>query len=171
MQNSRSGKFYRNGQVGRIILPHLSQVLFEYDSMCREHGEQNSFRHELASTLLAASRFSGAKWKVEAINRTKNLIENDCGSYLKHMTCVQRQLSYENVRNVARVGMCPAEVLSDAATSSPELLDLTRRFNAQRGDLVISFFGNLIRQVELIEAKADLMEWMPLGRDLSTRVC
>ena len=121
MQNSRSGKIYRNGEVGRIILPHLSRILFKYDSMCLEHGEQNSFRHELASTLLAASRFSEAKYKVEAISRTKNLIENDRGSYLNRMTCVQRQLSYENVRNVARIGVCLAEVMRDVATSSTEL--------------------------------------------------
>jgi hypothetical protein len=37
-------------------------------------------------------------------------------------------------------------------------LGLTGRFNAQRGDLIISFFGNLIRQGELIEAKAELIE-------------
>jgi hypothetical protein len=58
--------------------------------------------------------------------------------------------------------------LRDAPTSSREDLGLTRRSNAQHGDLIISFSENLIRQGELIDAKAELTEWMPLGRDLST---
>ncbi|KAH2142986.1 hypothetical protein KXV68_006358 [Aspergillus fumigatus] len=67
----------RNGEFGRKLLPHLSRTLSEYDAMSLEHGDLASFRHELASTLLAASRFSNARWKVEAIDRTKKLLEGD----------------------------------------------------------------------------------------------
>ncbi|KAH1339728.1 hypothetical protein KXX14_006904 [Aspergillus fumigatus] len=44
----------RNGEFGRKLLPHLSRTLSEYDAMSLEHGDLASFRHELASTLLAA---------------------------------------------------------------------------------------------------------------------
>lgn len=50
--------------------------------MSLEHGDLASFRHELASTLLAASRFSNARWKVEAIDRTKKLLEGDNDRFL-----------------------------------------------------------------------------------------
>lgn len=56
-------------------MSQLSRVLCEYDAMCLEKGEQASFRHELASTLLASSRFSDAQWKSETICRTKQLLK------------------------------------------------------------------------------------------------
>ena len=136
--------------------------------MCLGHGDQTSFRHELASTLLAASRFSDAKWKVEAISRTKKLLENDRDPHLSSW------LAYRD-SSVMRMSGMPREseyalqtFLRDVALSSPEELDISRRFNAQRGELIISFCENLIRQGELNEAKAELMEWMPLGREAST---
>ncbi|KAK9578899.1 hypothetical protein V6Z98_005612 [Aspergillus fumigatus] len=72
----------QNGEFGRKLLPHLSRTLSEYDAMSLEHGDLASFRHELASTLLAASRFSNARWKVEAIDRTKKLLEGDNDRFL-----------------------------------------------------------------------------------------
>ncbi|KAJ5990336.1 hypothetical protein N7499_010863 [Penicillium canescens] len=54
--------------------------------------------------------------------------------------------------------MCP----TDSARYryiQPKAFGSYSRFNTQRGDLTISFSGNLIRQGELIEAKAELTEW------------
>ncbi|KAJ5842212.1 hypothetical protein N7534_012042 [Penicillium rubens] len=142
--------------------------LVQYCAVHRLPPSDTSFRHELASTLLAASRFSDAKWKVEAISRTKKLLENDRDPYLSSW------LAYRD-SSVMRMSGMPREseyalqtFLRDVALSSPEELDISRRFNAQRGELIISFCENLIRQGELNEAKAELMEWMPLGREAST---
>lgn len=159
---------YRNGEIGRLLLPHLSRVLSEYDALCIEQGELVSFLPELASTLLAASRFSDVKWKVETISRTKKLLEsgNDC--------FLDVWLAYRE-SSILRMSGMPQEsdtilqkFLSHAATSSEEDFELTPRFNAQRGDIIISFSENLIYQGKLLEAKAELTKWRPLHTDRST---
>ncbi|KUL81633.1 hypothetical protein ZTR_09651 [Talaromyces verruculosus] len=157
-----------NGEIGRIILPHLSRVLSEYDAMCIDHGDPSSFRHELASTLLAASRFSSAQWKVEAISRTKKLLEDDHDPFLNAL------LAYRESSIMRMSGMTEQsetslqEFLRDATLPDREDSELTPRFNAQRGDLIISFSENLIRKGRLPDAKAELMEWRPLGIPHST---
>lgn len=40
------------------MLPQLAHVLAEYDKMSAEYRGSPPFRHELAATILAASRFS-----------------------------------------------------------------------------------------------------------------
>ncbi|KAH1339727.1 hypothetical protein KXV22_007301 [Aspergillus fumigatus] len=52
--------------------------------------------------------------------------------------------------------------LHDAAAPQERELELSKRYNAQRGELIISFAENLIRQQKLVEAKAELTEWQPL---------
>jgi hypothetical protein len=52
--------------------------------------------------------------------------------------------------------------LHDAATPKEKELELGRRYNAQRGELVISFAENLIREGKHVEAKAELTEGSPL---------
>ncbi|EER25229.1 hypothetical protein CPC735_018330 [Coccidioides posadasii C735 delta SOWgp] len=158
----------RNGPIGRTIFPHLSRVLSEYDSMALEDGEPTSFRHELAACLLAASRFSNAKWKVEAISRTKKLLEGDDDPFLNAW------LAYRESSVMRMSGMTEEServlhsFLRDTATPLAEDSKLTQRFNAQRGDLIISFSKNLIRQSKLAEAKSELTEWKPLSTEIST---
>lgn len=152
----------RNGEVGRTLLPHLSRVLSEYDAMCLEHGDHISFRHELASTLLAASRFSNAKWKVEAIDRTKKLLEGDNDIYL-NAWLAYRESSVMRMSGKAKESETALyRFLRDAAAPGGRESELSRRYNAQRGELIISFSENLIREGKLVEAKAELTEWKPL---------
>ncbi|GAM33879.1 hypothetical protein TCE0_013r01096 [Talaromyces pinophilus] len=157
-----------NGEIGRIILPHLSRVLSEYDAMCIDHGDPSSFRHELASTLLAASRFSSAQWKVEAISRTKKLLEDDHDPFLNALLAY-RESSIMRMSGMAEQSETSLqEFLRDTTLPDREDSELTPRFNAQRGDLIISFSENLIRKGRLLDAKAELMEWRPLGIPHST---
>ncbi|TPX20904.1 hypothetical protein DIZ76_016801 [Coccidioides immitis] len=157
-----------NGPAGRTIFPHLSRVLSEYDSMALEDGEPTFFRHELAACLLAASRFSNAKWKVEAITRTKKLLEGDDDPFLNAW------LAYRESSVMRMSGMSEESdralhsFLRDIAMPLAEDSKLTQRFNAQRGDLIISFSENLIYQGKLAEAKAELIEWKSLGTEIST---
>ncbi|GFF73987.1 hypothetical protein IFM60648_04080 [Aspergillus lentulus] len=151
-----------NGEVGRTLLPHLSRVLSEYDAMCLEHGDPASFRHELASTLLAASRFSNAKWKVEAIDRTKKLLEGDNDRFLNAWLAFRESSVMRMSGKLRESESALYKFLHDAATPKEKELELSRRYNAQRGELVISFAENLIREGKLVEAKAELTEWSPL---------
>ncbi|EAS28259.3 uncharacterized protein CIMG_09463 [Coccidioides immitis RS] len=157
-----------NGPIGRTIFPHLSRVLSEYDSMALEDGEPTSFRHELAACLLAASRFSNAKWKVEAISRAKKLLEGDDDPFLNAW------LAYRESSVMRMSGMTEEServlhtFLRVKATPLAEKSELTQRFNAKRGDLIISLSENLVRQGKLAEAKAELIEWEQLSTEIST---
>ncbi|EAW20720.1 LipA and NB-ARC domain protein [Aspergillus fischeri NRRL 181] len=152
----------QNGEFGRKLLPHLSRALSEYDAMCLEHGDHASFRHELSSTLLAASRFSNAKWKVEAIDRTKKLLEGDNDRFLNAWLAFRESSVMRMSGKLKESESALHRFLHDAAAPKERELELSRRYNAQRGELVISFAENLVRQQKLVEAKAELTEWQPL---------
>jgi tetratricopeptide (TPR) repeat protein len=130
--------------------------------MCLEDGDHVSFRHELASTLLAASRFSNAKWKVEAIDRTKKLLENDDDLYL-NAWLAYRESSVMRMSGKGKESESALyRFLRDSAAPSEGELELSKRYNAQRGELIISYAENLIREGKLDEAKAELSEWSPI---------
>ncbi|KAL5342888.1 hypothetical protein BJX70DRAFT_409220 [Aspergillus crustosus] len=148
-------------EVGRTFLPHLSRVFSELDAMSPEHDSHIPFRHELASTLLAASRFSFARWKVEAIDRTKTLLEGDDDLYLNAHTT--RRMS-EVLRGSGKVKesqdalyQFPHGFMAPAVGSSRS----SRRYNAELGELIISVAENLIRQGKLDDAKGMLTDWEP----------
>lgn len=157
----------RSGKVGRVLLPHLNRVLSEYDALCVDHGsELVSFRHELASTLLVASRFSHAEWKLEAISRTKTLLEDNNDPFL-NAWLAYRESSITRMSGMSQESSHVLEGFLRQRTT-PGLSDLTPRFNAQRGDLIISFAENLIRDGNLTAAKDELVEWKSLGTEYST---
>lgn len=52
--------------------------------------------------------------------------------------------------------------LYDVAAPQERELELSKRYNAQRGELIILFVENLIRQQKLVEVKVELTEWQPL---------
>lgn len=157
-----------NGEMGRMMLPQLSRVLSEHDAICIDQGEQALFRHELASTLLAASRFSDAQWKTECIARTKQLLEQDDEPYLRSWLAYRESAIMRMSGMIQKSETALQEFLHHLTIPSLEDSELTPRFNAQRGELVISFAENLIRRGKLPEAKAELVEWEALGKNYST---
>jgi tetratricopeptide (TPR) repeat protein len=132
--------------------------------MCLGDGDHVSFRHELASTLLAASRFSNANWKVEAIDRTKKLLENDEDLYLNAWLAYRESSVMRMSGKRKESDSALYKFLRDAAAPRDGELELSRRYNAQRGELIISFAENLIREGKLDEAKAELTEWSPIHK-------
>lgn len=164
----KADRIHRNGDIGRMMLPQLIRVLSEYDLMCIDQGEQALFRHELASTLLAATRFSDAQWKTEATSRTKQLLEQDDEPYLRSLLAYRESALMRMSGMVQKSESALQEFLHHLTMPSWEDSELTARFNAQRGELIISFSENLIRQGRLSEAKAELIEWKALGKDYST---
>ncbi|KAJ5950462.1 uncharacterized protein N7479_008875 [Penicillium vulpinum] len=159
----------RSVKFGRILLPHLHRVLSEYDALCVDRGSEfPSFQHELASTLLAASRFSHAEWKLEALSRTRKLLEDNDDPFL-NAWLVYRESSLTRMSGMSKESEHILErFLRQGATYGREDSDLTARFNAQRGDLIISFAENLIREGKLTGAKDELVEWKSLGTEYST---
>ncbi|KAJ5938433.1 hypothetical protein N7466_001567 [Penicillium verhagenii] len=159
----------RNGRTGRVLLPHLNRVLSEYDALCVDLGSELAcFRHELASTLLAASRFSHAQWKLEAVSRTRKLLEDDDDPFLKAWLAY-RESSIMRMSGLSQESEHVLQTfLRQSATSDYEKSHTTASFNAQRGNLIISFAENLIREGNLTGAKEELVEWKSLGTEYST---
>lgn len=136
--------------------------------MCLEYGDHVSFRHELTSTLLAASRFSNAKWKIEAIDRAKKALESDNDLYLNAWLAYRESSVLRMSGKLKESEHALYGFLRDAAAPGKGELELSRRYNAQRGELIISFAENLIREGKLDEAKSELTEWKPLDMAPST---
>jgi len=116
------------------MLPQLSRVLVEYDKISTEYAHSLPFRREIAATLLAASRFSDSLWKLEALARTKELLKHDPDQFLNAW------LAY---RESVLLRMSGRQIESDhclkAFVLSNVLPEDTPRYNAQRGELVVSF--------------------------------
>lgn len=106
------------------------------------------------------------KWKVEAI--TKKLLGDSVDPYLSAWLAYRDSSIMRMSGKLQESESALHRFLQYAAMASPEELERTPRFNAQRGDLVVSFSENLVRRGKLAEAKAELMEWKPLGTECST---
>lgn len=145
------------------MLPQLAHVLGEYDKMSVENQELPIFRPELAATILAASRFSDTAWKIEAIARAKQLLKDDLDLYMNALADISgkrrmRMSGKHKESNDALEAFVQSRILPGRDRGS----EITSRYNAQRGDLVISFSENMIRQGNLEEARSELCEWSPL---------
>jgi len=152
-----------NGEIGRIMLPHLNRILSEYDSICIESRETTAFQHELAAAILAASRFSDAQWKKEAISRAKKLLDGDNNQHF-NAWLAYRESAVMRMSGMLRESELALETfVRSTVIQSADSLEINPQFNAQRGDLVISYSENLIRKGKLDEAKRELIEWKPLN--------
>jgi hypothetical protein len=65
--------------------------------MSADYGKSPPFRHELAATILAASRFLDIPWKIEAITRAKKLLEDDPDCYMNALAHVSGKRRIKNV--------------------------------------------------------------------------
>lgn len=150
--------------LGQSQLSHIHRILKEYDELILESPLPVSLTHELASMLLAASRFSTTAWKREAIDRVKILLEGDTDWYLHAQTAhressVLRMLGKLSDANQALESFVHSTVFPGHDNG----LEADARWNAQRGDLVISFAENLIHTGDLTAAKGELCEWNPIN--------
>lgn len=113
--------------------------------------------------LLAASRFSFTPWKREAITRVKILLQDDTDWYMLAQTAHRESSLSRMLGNLSDSNQTLESFVH--STVFPGLdrgLEADARWNAQRGDLVISFAENLIQAGDLTAAKQELCEWNPI---------
>ncbi|TGZ78640.1 TPR repeat-contain NB-ARC [Ascodesmis nigricans] len=153
------------GTNGRAILPQLIHVVAESDKMNLRTGNSPLFRRQLAATLLAASRFSEPSWKMEALDRAKLLLKDDADQYLNAWlsyrgSCILRMAGKqsESERILEAFVQSKSQLAHDGGSDGLG----TPRYNAQRGELIVSFAENMIRRGQLDEAKSELCEWSAL---------
>jgi len=157
---------YRNGEIGRAMLPQLSRVLVEYDKTSTEYTHPLPFKREIAATLLAASRFSDSVWKMEALARAKELLKHDPDRFLNAWLTYRESVLLRMSGRQTESDYClEAFVQSKVLPSEDKKSENTPRYNAQRGELVVSFAENLIREGKHEAAQDELNEWSPLDPD------
>jgi hypothetical protein len=122
----------------------------------------------LSSTLLAAWRFSNAKWKAKSVSHVKKLLEQAHDPYLNAWLAYRESSISRMSGMVEKSENVMHGVLHHLSRSSQDDPELSSRSKTQRGDLFVSFAENRIRQGMLNEAKAELVEWRALGNSTST---
>ena len=114
--------------------------------------------------LLAASRFSNTTWKQEAIKRVKQLLQDSRDAFLK-VSLAQRESSLLRMvgKRASSNKTLEEFIHSTILPGYDQLLESDARWNAQRGELILSFAENLIANDALTIARNELLQWKPIN--------
>jgi tetratricopeptide (TPR) repeat protein len=144
-------------------------MMKEYDKLAEEIPVPTALKHEMAHCLLSASRFLDHSWKIECIDRTKDLLAglDDCymnAAFMHRKSALlrlqgKRQESQDTLEQFVHAVVLPEH---DSGIESDA------RWNAQRGYLVVSYAENLIQADQLAAAEKELLAWEPLNPGLSS---
>lgn len=152
------------GDLGRSQLPHVVRILKEYDQLAEPETCPTSVKYQMSSMLLAASRFSNSLWKQEAVDRIKQLLQDSSDAYLKvclaqRESSLLRMLGKRASSNKTLEGFIHSTILP----GYDQLLESDARWNAQRGELILSFGENLIANDALTIARHELVQWRSIN--------
>ncbi|KAH0556873.1 hypothetical protein GP486_005337, partial [Trichoglossum hirsutum] len=155
--------FPRDEYLDPLLLPHVSRILKEYDDIACDIPMSAPVRSEIASTLLAASHFSDTLWKCEAINRVKGLLHDDTDCYM-HAWATLRESSILRLlgKPIESNQTLASFIHSTVSPGHDKGLENDARWNAQRGQLVVSFADNLTQNTKFTLARQELCEWEPV---------
>ncbi|KAI4232447.1 MAG: hypothetical protein LQ349_005006 [Xanthoria aureola] len=161
-RNNYLDPFY--GDLGRSQLPHVLRIVKEYDRLAEPETCPTSVKYHLSSMLLAASRFSTTSWKREAIDRVKQLLQDSDDAYLK-VCLAQRESSLLRMLGKRALSNKTLEefIHSTVLPGYDQLLEGDARWNALRGELILSFAENLIENDALTIARLELLQWKPIN--------
>lgn len=152
------------GDLGRSQLPHVVRILKEYDQLAEPETCPASVKYQMSSMLLAASRFSSTSWKREAINRVKQFSQDESDAYLKVCLAHRESSLLRMLGKRASSNKTLEEFIrSTILPGHDQLLEGDARWNAQRGELVLSFAENLIASNALTVARHELLQWRPIN--------
>ncbi|KAI9847786.1 MAG: hypothetical protein M1837_001679 [Sclerophora amabilis] len=151
------------GNLGRAQLPHVNRILKEYDRFTDSSLLTTPVKRELASMLLAASRFSSTTWKIEAMTLVKGLLQNDTDCYMHALAAHRESAILRMIGNQKDSNRTLEKfVHSTVFPGYDKGVEADARWNAQRGDLVVSFAENMVQDGLLAVARKELLEWNPM---------
>ena len=144
-------------------MPHVERVLKVVEEVQHTRAFTRAVRNEFVSMLLASSRFSSMSWKRKAVSRAKQLFSSDTEGYLHAWSAYRessllRMLGKRTESNETLENFIHATAVPDSGSE----IQIDARWNAQQGDLVISYAQNLIQDLDLVTAKKELYAWNPL---------
>ena len=146
------------------MFAHVPRVLKEFDQLGADCGQYSRVKQALCVLLLSASRFRYNPWKRECIQRIKGLLDDKHDSYLSAQAAFIESKVLRMQGNVADSHKALEEHIHRTVLPGlDEGLGFDARWNATRGDLIISFSENLMRGNDLQRAQAELEEWEPLA--------
>ena len=113
--------------------------------------------------LLASSRFSNTSWKQRCLNHVKILLHDSKDWYMLAWAAHRESALLRMLGKISDSEQCLNKYVG--LTVLPGLdrgLEHEERWNAQRGELLVSFAENLIQRGEFLTAKRELYDWHPL---------
>ena len=148
-------------------LSNSNRVLKEYDLIAQNVPASSPVRLHLAAALLSASRFSIPSWKLRAVNRAKELLESNSDCFLCAWAAYRESSLFRMLRDEKRSNETLEKFIHSTALPNHAVgLESSARYNAQRGELIVSYTKNLIQDGEFALARKELCEWLPLDPSL-----
>ncbi|KAL8797717.1 MAG: hypothetical protein Q9195_000069 [Heterodermia aff. obscurata] len=153
--------FFRD--VGIVQRPHLGRILKENDILLAKNQVSPSVKRALASCLIASSRFGDTVWKKDMVHRAKMLLEDDDDPYV-HAQLVFRENGMSRLYGMQRDSEVTFETFVESSSPTDKIKYTgDARYNAQRGDVIVSFAEDMILDGKLVDAKEVLSSWQPLN--------
>ena len=145
-------------------MPHVERILKVSEELQHTPAFIGAARTEFVSMLLASSRFSKMSWKRKAITKAKQLLASESKGYLHAWTAYResallRMEAKQDESNQTLETFIQAIATPDIGSE----IRIDPRWNARKGELIISYAQNLIEGRNLITAKKELYAWTPLN--------
>ncbi|PYH46386.1 LipA and NB-ARC domain protein [Aspergillus saccharolyticus JOP 1030-1] len=152
------------GAVGREMFVHIPRILKIFDqldpSVCEKYP---ALKKAVTIMLLSAARFRYFPWKNECIDRIRGLLSNEKDCYLKGWaTCVESKILRLQGKFKQSYTVLENHIHNIALPGLDEALVSDVRWNATKGDIVVSFAETLIREGDLQRAQEELNVWQPI---------
>ncbi|EAS28261.3 uncharacterized protein CIMG_09465 [Coccidioides immitis RS] len=155
------------GVIGREMFMHIPRILKEFDQLMPDGCDQYLIvKRAVTMLLLSAAKFNFNPWKNECIRRIKDLLKDEHDCYLgAWATFTESKILRMQGKTTDSYKALENPIHNTALSGLDEDLISDVRYNATKGDLVISFAETLIKDGELLRAKAKLTHWRPLNPD------
>ncbi|QVM13232.1 hypothetical protein D8B26_007846 [Coccidioides posadasii str. Silveira] len=155
------------GVIGRGMFVHIPRILKEFDQLMPDGCDEYSIvKRAVTVLLLSAAKFHFNPWKNECIRRTKDLLEDEHDCYLKAWaTFTESKILRMQGKTTESYKALEEHIHNTALPGLDEDLISDVRYNATKGDLVVSFAETLIKHGDLLRAKEELTYWRPLNPD------
>ncbi|KMU85898.1 hypothetical protein CIHG_03427 [Coccidioides immitis H538.4] len=153
------------GMIGRETFVHIPRILKEFDQLMPDGCDQYSIvKRAVTVLLLSAAKFRFNPWKNECIRRTKDLLKDEHDCYLKAWaTFTESKILRMQGKTTDSYKAIEDHIHNTVLPGPDEDLITDVRYNATKGDLVVSFAATLIKDGDLLRAKAELTRWRPLN--------
>ncbi|EFQ96871.1 LipA and NB-ARC domain-containing protein [Nannizzia gypsea CBS 118893] len=146
------------GDTGNQMFPHIPRVLKEFETLDKTCPLYPKAKRAMCLLLLEGSKFNGNVWRQDTIAKAKDLLEGR--DPVLEARVARRESTI--LRLHGKIGdsyRVIEKCLYHGAFSDG--LDISKKANAEKGKLIISYAGSLIMENQLERAKKELESWQP----------